>query len=107
MAVGAGSGVAVGAGRGIAVGAGVLPHDDPLEAHDRLHGRHGARGVAVTAAPSALSDADGPRISISFNYAGDDALEEGRHAWGQVTAGLDALALEEGLHLQAEGAESG
>ena len=64
-------------------------------------------GHAVTAAPSALADADGPRISISFNYAGDDALEEGRHAWGQVTAGLDALALEEGLHLQAEGAESG
>ena len=49
-------------------------------------------------------------LNISSNYlydAGDDALEEGRHAWGQVTAGLDALALEEGLHLQAEGAESG
>ena len=48
------------------------------------------------------ADADGARVSISFNYVdGDDGLlEGGRHAWGEATAGLDVVALEGDLGLE-------
>ena len=58
---------------------------------------------------SGAADDDGPRLSISFNYV-DEELEGGRHGWGEATAGLDVVALEEGLGMEPwrdglEGAE--
>ena len=48
---------------------------------------------------SGTADDDGPRLSISFNYV-DEELEGGRHGWGEATAGLDVVALEEGLGME-------
>lgn len=41
-----------------------------------------------------------PRISISFNYV-DEELEggRGRYTWGEATAGLDVVTIEDGLGL--------
>jgi len=43
-------------------------------------------------------DSDGPRISISFNLF-DEELEGGRYAWGESTAGIDAVTIEDGMGL--------
>ena len=42
---------------------------------------------------------DGPRLSISFNYV-DEELEGGRYGWGEATAGLDVVTLEDGLGME-------
>ena len=42
---------------------------------------------------------EGPRISISFNLV-DDELEGGRYGWGEATAVLEVVTLEEELGLE-------
>ena len=47
---------------------------------------------------SACDEADGPRISISFNLV-DEELEGGRYGWGSATTALDVVTLEDDLGL--------
>ena len=48
-------------------------------------------------ATAAQDDDDGPRISISFNLVEATLEGEDRSAWGSATAGLDVVAIEDGL----------
>ena len=62
--------------------------------------------TSSTRSGSSSSGARRPRISISFNYVDDD-LEggRGRYGWGEATAGLDVLTIEDGLGMVEEGEE--